>query len=351
MIVGFAASNARAQATILSGNTSTSTAGTSHQQGISDNPNASLSGLISQDPFGNEASANGTLAALDGRFKVRAHACSGGGPGSGGSANAIAQCQVTLDYKVVSTTLPAGTPVTIRINWAVSGRSTAAGNLTHYISGAIGTLNGHVSITVGGVSIINRSGERRHEYNLNSGYTHPVFGTLNPEADSLTHVVTALVGQNVRIFMSGSAAGNSVATLSSVTDGDAQLAMVWGISSMDPNASVESVNYMMNPAPPASNATLPMADDYKDPRPPGLQQCFEFSSQPGPVSVCASSNTGFSVSATGTGPFTYRWYRNGVPVDAIANPSATTANLVLNGVNSGQGGNYTVKVTNPCGDR
>lgn len=343
-------SNAWAQYTTLSGIVSTSSPGTTLQQSISDNPNASLSGLVTQDAVGNEASGNGTLAALDGRFKLRSHACSGGGPGFGGNANGSATCTVTQDYRVVSATLPAGTPVMIRINWAVSGQGTAAGNLTHYTAGAIGSVSGQVNITVGGVSIINVSGTRRREYTT-SGFNHFISGTLNTEMDSLTHNVTALVGQNIRIFMSGTASGNSSATLSSVTDGDAQLAMLWGISSLDPNASVVSLTYIGEPPPPPGIATLGNAEAYRDPRPPGLQQCFEFSNQPSATIACASTNPGLSVSVAGTGPFYYEWYRNGVPVDSDANPSATTATLVLPGVTADQAGSYTVKVTNPCGIR
>jgi len=340
-------SNAWAQFTTLNGNVSTSQGGY-NQQSISDNPNASLSGLVSQDAIGNEASGNGTLAAWDGRFKLAAHACSGGGPGFGGNANGLAHCEVTQDYQVVSATLPAGTPVMIRINWAVSGSGTAAGNLTHYTAGAIGSVTGQVVITVNGVSIINVSGERRREFTT-SGYNHYIYGTLNTEADSLTHNVTVPVGQNIRIFMSGTASGISAATLSSVTDGDSQMAMLWGIGSLDPNASVVSLTYPGPPPPPPENATLEEADDYRPERDPNLQQCLTFSNQPSATSACVSTNPGFSVSVAGTGPFYYEWYRNGVPVDGDANPSATTASLVLPGVTADQAGSYTVKVTNPCG--
>jgi hypothetical protein len=347
----FCSSNAWAQYTTLSGNVSTSSAGTSLSQSITDNPNASLSGLIAQDAIGNEASASGSLAAWDGWFSLDSHACSGGGPGFGGNANGSATCTVIQDYQVVSATLPAGTPVMIRINWAVSGQGTAAGNLTHHTSGAIGSVSGQVSITVGGVSIINVSGTRRREYNTTSGYYHYITGTLDTEEDSLTHNVTALVGQNIRIFMSGTASGNSSATLSSVTDGDSQMAMMWGISSVDPNASVVSLTYIDKPPPSPTNATLGNAVLHRPPRPPNLPQCFAFSNQPSATSACVSTNPDFSVSVAGTGPFSYEWHRNGVPVHAGVNPSASTATLVLPGVTVDQAGSYTVKVTNPCGIR
>jgi hypothetical protein len=127
--------------------------------------------------------------------------------------------------------------------------------------------------------------------------------------------------------------------------------MLWGISSQDPNASVVSSTYPGTDPPSPANATLANAEAYRPERPPNLQQCFEFSNQPSATSACASTNAGFSVSVAGPGPFYYEWYRNGVPVDGDANPSATTASLMLPGVTADQAGDYTVKVTNPCGLR
>ncbi|HEX7880409.1 MAG TPA: hypothetical protein VF720_13420, partial [Candidatus Eisenbacteria bacterium] len=349
VVLACGASSARAQYTNLYGNAGTDGGGTQTQQ-HPDDPNATLSGLMSQDAVGNEASGNGMLSAWDGKFRVSAHACSGGGPGSGGTANGQATCYVYQDYQVVSSTLPAGTPVMIRINWAVSGKETGAGTVTHYFYGAVGGVSGQIVITVNGVSILNVSGERRRHI-TSEGFSHYTTGTLNVEEDSLTHFVPVPVGQVVRIFMTGTAAGSSTAGASSVVDGDSQLAMLWGIASLDPNASVISLTNVGHTPPPPQNATLPNAVDYRAPRPVGLLECFTFSEQPVEAIACASGDAGFAVDVSGTGPFTYQWYKNGVALNGLANPSATTASLMLPDVTAGDAGSYTVKITNPCGDR
>ena len=121
---------ASAAYTNLYGNVDTSGAGPL-QQSIPDVPDASLSGVRSQDAVGNDAIANGTMAALAGNFRLSSHACSGGQVGWGGQANARAHADVTLDYRVDSATLAPGTPVSLRIRWAVNGSATAAGSLTY----------------------------------------------------------------------------------------------------------------------------------------------------------------------------------------------------------------------------
>jgi hypothetical protein len=66
--------------------------------------------------------------------------------------------------------------------------------------------------------------------------------------------------------------------------------------------------------------------------------------QPTDQSVVAGGGAGFTVGATGTGPLTYQWRRNGV---AIA--GATTALLTLAGVQAGAAGDYDVLVSNSAG--
>jgi hypothetical protein len=52
----------------------------------------------------------------------------------------------------------------------------------------------------------------------------------------------------------------------------------------------------------------------------------------------------FSVDATGTGPLTYEWRKNGTPI-----PGATSATLQITPVTTNDQGTYTVAVTNPAG--
>ena len=68
------------------------------------------------------------------------------------------------------------------------------------------------------------------------------------------------------------------------------------------------------------------------------------SSQPANVTTAVGCNISFSVTAGGTGPFTYQWHLNGNPV-----AGATAATYSINPVSAGQAGNYTVVVSNACG--
>ncbi|HVU35449.1 MAG TPA: MBG domain-containing protein [Opitutaceae bacterium] len=65
-----------------------------------------------------------------------------------------------------------------------------------------------------------------------------------------------------------------------------------------------------------------------------------------PVSqtAAAGSTVSFTVSASGTAPFTYQWRKDGAPI--VGNPSAGAATLVLTNVQAGDTGNYDVVVAN-----
>jgi hypothetical protein len=65
---------------------------------------------------------------------------------------------------------------------------------------------------------------------------------------------------------------------------------------------------------------------------------------PASQTVLAGASVTFNVAATGTGPFTFQWFFNGVSL-----PGATSSNLTLNGVTTNQAGNYTVSVGNNAG--
>lgn len=63
----------------------------------------------------------------------------------------------------------------------------------------------------------------------------------------------------------------------------------------------------------------------------------------------ATANVGqtitIAVTASGTQPFTYQWYKDGVAVT-----SATSATLVLTSVATSAAGTYTVRVSNSAGN-
>ncbi len=58
-------------------------------------------------------------------------------------------------------------------------------------------------------------------------------------------------------------------------------------------------------------------------------------------SVCIGGNIAFTVTATGTAPLTYAWFK-----DAMLIPTATTASLTLSGAQPTDAGTYTVHVAN-----
>ncbi len=68
-------------------------------------------------------------------------------------------------------------------------------------------------------------------------------------------------------------------------------------------------------------------------------------SQPVSQSVSAGQDATFSVTTMGTGPFTYQWYKDGVPVSGATSSSYTTAPTVM----GDSGAIYTVKVTGTAG--
>src|ERR1700744_3833109 len=68
--------------------------------------------------------------------------------------------------------------------------------------------------------------------------------------------------------------------------------------------------------------------------------------QPVSVTVLVGQTATFSVTATGTGPFTYQWYANGTAI-----PGATSSTYTTSAAGDGQSGTvYTVVVTNSQGN-
>jgi len=234
-------------------------------------------------------------------------------------------------------------------------------------SGAIGSATGAIFISIGGVTVLNKSGSWTRTHSVGGGgITEQTTGTLNVQDDEGDHTFNILVGQIVRIGFTGDAGSSSGAAGTTQTDGDVQMGLVWGVTSLDSGATAVWNNDQTQPAPPAANATAEHAQDIKPDRDPDLMPCFELPTQPVAAISCVSGSPGFGVAVHGTGPFTYQWQIQGAPGSWInlaqiavalpcggsagaSNPTAAQTNIGVApciGVSS-----YQVRcvVTNPCG--
>ncbi len=73
--------------------------------------------------------------------------------------------------------------------------------------------------------------------------------------------------------------------------------------------------------------------------------------QPADISACEGENAALTVAVNAeAGVVSYQWYKDGLPIDAALNPTATTATLV-GPVNAFTVGNYSVMVSNQCGTK
>jgi len=66
--------------------------------------------------------------------------------------------------------------------------------------------------------------------------------------------------------------------------------------------------------------------------------------QPAPVGAVAGNSASFSVSVSGTAPFSFQWYKDGANLSG-----ATSSSYSLSAVATGDAGSYTVKVSNSTG--
>lgn len=60
--------------------------------------------------------------------------------------------------------------------------------------------------------------------------------------------------------------------------------------------------------------------------------------------VCPSSATSFHTTATGSGPLSYQWKRNGLTING-----ATADTLILTNISTNNAGDYSIEVNGPCG--
>lgn len=311
-------------------------------------PVSTLQDLHAHDPLGNDGYAKGTLSIPTGTIKLSPHGCSGGGPGFGGQAVGGASASVILDYKIISPTLPLGTPDTLIFAWSLASRVTAVGyDMVGANTNASSSASVHIALAPNYNVESNRSGTLLRSIST-SGVQKIISGNLSVASDTAHFPFPMQVGQIIRVTIDCDVSTNS-SSESGVTDGDAQLSAVWGLTSKTPGASVVLLSDPSQPAPPAEKAIPDSAIAGLDVRPTYLLPCFKFAAQPESVATCGPSSASFSAAAQGAGPFTYQWRKNGVPIDLQTNPTAQSATLSISSVSSGDAGSYDVVVYNACG--
>jgi hypothetical protein len=153
--------------------------------------------------------------------------------------------------------------------------------------------------------------------------------TTQPKSDTVT------AGQNVTFsvtatgtgtlsyqwYKNGSAisgATSSSYTLTNVQTAGAGTYTVTVFNGTLPNATSSGAVLTVNPAPVAPSITV----------------------QPKAQTVTAGQNVTFSVTATGTSPLLYQWYKNGIPI-----LGATLSSYTLTNVQAANAGTYTVMVS------
>lgn len=80
----------------------------------------------------------------------------------------------------------------------------------------------------------------------------------------------------------------------------------------------------------------------------GIVAAPEITSSATSQTVVAGATVSFAVTATGTGPLTYQWFKDGTTA-VSDNATATSATLVLSNVATADAGTYTCRVTNAGG--
>ncbi|MBS0197919.1 MAG: immunoglobulin domain-containing protein [Planctomycetes bacterium] len=69
---------------------------------------------------------------------------------------------------------------------------------------------------------------------------------------------------------------------------------------------------------------------------------------PQDAAACPGGTVSFSTTANGYGPYTFMWFKDDQPINIEANPSAATAELVLNNLTADDAGRYNCLVRNSC---
>ena len=271
----------------------------------------------------------------------------GNAPVVNSSASASGTVGTAFTYSLAATndptgytvgTLPAGLTYD-SANKRIYGTPTAAGTTSVSISASNATGAGPTSTVVFTIAPAASSGGGGSSGGGSSGggggsvpavpapviVTSPVAQAVT-EGSSLTLAVSATgSGLNFQWFKDDKLITGAQSASYVITNASAASAGSYYVYVSNTGGGVNSAKaaVTVNPAPPAGPT---------------------ITSQPVSATAALGGSATFSVSASGPGPFTYQWRKDGA---AIA--GATSATLALNGLVAGQAGNYSVVVTNAGG--
>lgn len=225
---------------------------------------------IGLSALGDDAISALILTGSQGRLSLNTHSCSGPPPGSAaGNANASGQLYYEEDFVIRSDTLAVGTPVTIKVKIAAGssfiGTTTNPNNLPTFDSAGV---EGSANIRIDS----NLLSEATFIGSLNGGQqggfpssrtrngifaTTPVDPTDEPgerRAGEFTVDVGGKVGQRFNIAINTSMTTASNAGVTSVSDADGQISILWGFDVVGGLAEIVTPGGDFV-APPTSNAT------------------------------------------------------------------------------------------------
>ncbi len=81
---------------------------------------------------------------------------------------------------------------------------------------------------------------------------------------------------------------------------------------------------------------------------PPYEGCPHISAQPQPTIGCLSGSVSFTVTASGDPPLTFRWSKDGVPIETDVNPTAASPTLEIANISAADIGEYECVIRNSC---
>ncbi len=290
-------------------------------------------GLTASNATG--ASAAFTLTLTVGGLPVISSSATASGNVSSAFSYASAASNTPTSFNVGA--LPAGLVVNTSTG-AISGTPTTAGVTSVTLSANNATGTGAavtLVITIGAAIPTGGGGGGGGGGTIGGGTTVAAAPTLTTQPQSQS------VAEGTSVMFSVSATGTGLNFQWSkngapITGAQAATHTIAGVKSAD--AGTYSV-YVSNTAGSAtsSGAVLTVAA-----APVGTVPAI--TTQPVAATVAPGASATFSVVASGTGPFTYQWRKDGTAISG-----ATAATLALSGVTAAAAGSYSVVVTNSAG--